>query len=179
MTTFNALNRDWSIRFDGLLLDELRSAHGIDLADVTGETYVKLESDQATLTKAVCFLCREQLEQHKLDARALAGSLVGETAEAALQAIWGAAKVFFRPKLWSVLESACAQRKMMAELRPLLETIETLPAGMREAAMDQLTAKLSGSLPASQEPSSASGPAVTPSTPAIDSLDSAVLAPAA
>lgn len=182
MSSFNALNRDWTIRFDGLLLDELRTAHDIDLADITAESWLKLEMDQATLCKAVCFLCREQLDAAKLDARALAGALTGETAEAALQSLWAAASFFFRPKLWSALQSALSQRKAMEELKPLLAMIETLPAGMREAAMGQLTAKMeamAGGSSASAEQASAVGLAGTPSTSATNSPVFAVSAPAA
>lgn len=178
MPTFTALNRDWSIRFDGLLLGELRDATDIDLADVGGESWLKMETDQAALTRAVCFLCREQLTAASMTAKQLADALCGETAEAAYQALWGATKVFFRPKLMSVLESALSQQRTLAEVRPMLAMMDSLPSGMREAAMEELTRKLGGSESCKEQPS-ASGQAATLSTLATATPAPAALAPAA
>jgi len=169
---------DWNIRFDGVTLGELRDTHGIDLADITGETYLKLETDQATLTKAVCFLCSDQLAGNAVTATQLANLLCGEVAEAAMQAIWGAAKVFFRPKLWCALDCAYKTRKTMAdqwaEMAPAMAMLNQpdLPAAMREAVMESLAMRmndLSGSSPASEESPSATGQDATLSTPVIAS----------
>ena len=167
MPTFAALNRDWSIRFDGLLLGELRDQTGIDLADVMGESWLKIETDQATMTRAVCFLCSEQLGA--ITAKQLAEAICGETAEQVSQALWGAAKVFFRPRLMSALESALEKRRAMAEVLEAMRLLDSLPEAMREGALMELTAKMSGALQPSPELPSASGQAATPSMPATDS----------
>ena len=186
MPAFQALNRDWLIRFDGLLLGELREVCGIDLADIGGESWLKLETDQTALTKAVCFVCRDQLGS--TTPKQLADALCGETAEAAFQALWGAAKVFFRPKLWSVLESACEQRREMREqwkaIAPMMSLLNQpeMPAAMREAVMTQLGTimeAMSGSSASSEGQPSVSGLVVTPSKPATDSPEPVALAPAA
>lgn len=182
-------NREWSIRFDGILLAELRDAHGIDLADIGGESYIKIETDQASLTKAVCFLCRDELERQKLTAKQLAESLCGEAAQSALDAIWGAAKVFFRPKLWSALQSAYSQQtevqEQWSQLRPMMALLNQpeMPEAIQAAVMDQLGTMMQGmsntdSLTSKESPSAA-GQGSTPSTPACGSQATAELAPAA
>ena len=190
MPTFTDDNkREWSIRFDGVLLGELRDATGIDLADVGGESWVKLETDQSSLTKAVCFLCREQLAAKGLTERQLSESLSGESAESALQALWGAAKVFFRPKLLSVLQSAYSQRMEAQEqwnqLRPMLTMLNQpeMPEAMLAAIWEQLTTTMEGMAAIGSQPSSgnpsATGPAPAPSKPATALPASAELSPAA
>ena len=190
MPSFTDTNsREWTIRFDGLTLGELSDAHAIDLADIGGESYLKIETDQAALTKAVCFLCRDQLEREKLTAKQLADAICGDVAQSALDAIWGAAKVFFRPKLWSALQSAYKQRQEMQEqisqLRPMMELLNDpmMPETIRAAVMEQLATMMlsmsSTDSQTSEEPPSATGPVAVPSKPATASLASAELAPAA
>lgn len=190
MPTFRDNNdREWSIRFDGLTLRALREELKIDLADVTGATYTKLESDDAELTAAVCYLVRNQLATASLKKEQFAESLTGAALESAMQAIWGAAKVFFRPKLWSALESNYAQRKeAMAtwdELRPAMLVLDQpdMPQAMREVVMDTLAEKMrtmtDGGSPELMEKLSAFGPAPTPFLSAIASPDSSASTPAA
>src|SRR5262245_27223023 len=105
----------WTIHFDGLTLAALKEALGINLADIAGDAYEQLETDQSVLTRVVCFLCREQLEPNKCTQQQLANLLSGEIAELAMCAIWEAAQNFFRPKLWSALTSVCNQRKQTRE----------------------------------------------------------------
>lgn len=179
MPAFNDnAGRDWIIRFDGVTLGELRDSLGIDLADITGETYLKLETDQASLVRVICFLCRDQLAGNAVTPAQLSNLLCGEVAEAAMQAIWGAAKVFFRPKLLSALECAYKTRKAMAdqwaEMAPAMAMLNQpdLPEAMRAAVMESLAMRmnaLSGNSQASEESQSATGPAATLSTPVIAS----------
>lgn len=190
MPTFTDDNkREWSIRFDGVLLGDLRDATGIDLADIAGESYVKVETDQVSLTKAICFLCRDQLAAKSLTERQLSEAISGESAQSALDAIWGAAKVFFRPKLWSALQSAFNQRTKAQEqwnqIRPMLAMLNQpdMPEAMREAVMSQVAetmlAMSSTDLRTSADFPSATGPVAAPSKPAIASPESAELSPAA
>src|SRR5436190_22887357 len=111
MPVFKDTNsREWSIRFDGVLLKELREAHKINLADIGGASYALLHNDPSALTTAVCFLCADQLETAKLTPKQLAIALYGEAIDDAWAAIWEAAKVFFPPRLLSVLQLRFAQQ---------------------------------------------------------------------
>lgn len=181
MPSFNDnAGHDWLIKFDGISLSDLKDAHGISLQDVGGQSYVDLEMDQSILTKVVCFLCREQAERDGVKQNQLCNLLVGDVAENALQAIWGAAKLFFRPRLWSALRSAYERRmeaaKMLDALLPLLSVLNKpeVPNSVREAAMSQLAMALenmSTNSPQSSESQSAGGQAEIPSKPVIESQE--------
>lgn len=181
--------REWTVKFDGLLLSALRAEHKIDLADVSGDTYARLERDDALLTVAVCFLCREQLKAAQLTQQHLASALHGEALESAMQAVWGAAKVFFRPRLWSALESACRQHRESLEkweaLRPAMLMLNQpdMPAAMREAVMETLGSLMQGmsasDSESSAEKTSAGGPVAIPSIAACTSQEPAASSPAA
>lgn len=190
MPTFNDnKDRPWSINFDGLLLTDLRNEHKIDLADVTGDTYAKLESDDALLTVAVCFLCADQIKEHKLTRKEFAGSLTGQALEDAMKAVWEAAKLFFRPKLWSALESNCAQHRAAAEqwatIRPMMRILDQpdMPKAMREVVMEMVGQMMKGTsltdLQNLAESQSVSGQEVSPPQSASPSPDSAASTPAA
>jgi hypothetical protein len=119
----------------------------------------------------------------------LADALTGQAAEDALQAIWGAAKVFFRPKLWSALQSAYKQRQETAEqweqIRPMMALLNDpmMPEAIRATVTEQLATMMlsmsSTDSQTSEEHSSATGPVVNQSKPATASQASAELAPAA
>lgn len=190
MPSFKDINsRVWKIDFDGLLLSDLRTEHKIDLADVTAETYVKLERDDALLTVALCFLCGEQIKDAKLTAKEFAGLLRGQVLADAMAAIWEAAKLFFRPKVWSALQSAYNQRQEAQEkwdtLRPAMAMLNQpdMPEAMKQAVLatitDQMQSMRSTDLQNLVEKQSASGPAATLATSASPSPDSAASTPAA
>jgi hypothetical protein len=181
-TFTDAAGREWTIQFDGLLLANLREAHKIDLADITGDTYERLYCDQSLLTVAIAFLCGEQLQSHGIAASQLSKSIYGEAAERAWDALWRAAKVFFRPKLWSVLEPALTQRIRLAEQWPAMAPLvrlmgQEIPEGMREVIAAEIAAASSSSHSMASE--SAAGPAATLPTSAFASPASAESTPAA
>lgn len=159
----------WNIRFDGLTLAALRDALGINLADVTGDAFFRLETDQSVLTRVVCFLLRDQLAAQQVTDKQFANLLVGDRAEAAMAAMWGAATNFFRPKLLSAVESACKQRCQWQEIAPALAMLNQpdLPDSLRLAMLEQLglkmTALASGDSPPSADSPSASGQEANPS----------------
>lgn len=176
--------RDWLIQLDGLTLKDLRDTHKIDLADVGGADWVKIETDPATLTVAVCFLCGEQAKSKALTAKQLAQSLDGAALESALSALWESAKLFFPPKLLSALLQHCSQRRQAAEQWASLEPVMALlnrpemPAAMRDAVMAAIgemiqTMKTTASPPSAESPS-VTGLADTQSPPATSLPDSAV-----
>jgi hypothetical protein len=176
-------DRPWSINFDGLLLSDLRNERKIDLADVSGDTYAKLETDPAMLTVAVCFLCGEQLKEHKLTDRSFAASLTGEALSDAMTAIWSAAKLFFPPKLLSALQSNYDQQQQAMQtweaLRPMMRILSQpdMPPPMRQVVMDMVSQMMQGKsatdLLALAKTQSATGQEAMPSTPASLSPDSA------
>jgi hypothetical protein len=185
----DSAGRPWTIRFDGLLLGALRDERGINLADVSGADYIRLESDAAVLTRAICFLCADQINAAGITDKQFASAFTGESQEAAIAAIWGAAKVFFRPKHLSALVSNCEQQKAAQkqwdEIRPMLSMLnqpdmpESLRLGIMEALKEQMQGTTITDLPALAGNPSVAGLAATLSKPASRSPDSAVSAPAA
>lgn len=190
MPTFrDSTGHEWNLRYDGLTLRAMREELKIDLADVTGATYSRLESDDAELTAAVCYLIRNELATAKQTKEQFASNLCGEALESAMSALWGAAKIFFRPKLWSVLQSNYDQRKAALatwdQVRPALAVLNQpdMPEAMREAVMGALAEKLrsmtAGGSELSPENLSVLGPDATLLNSVIASPDSVPSTPAA
>ena len=182
-------DREWIIRFDGLLLDDLRNERQINLADISGADYLRIETDVGALTRAVCFLCADQFKKEGITDRQFAASFIGESQENAIAAIWGAAKVFFRPKLWSALQSNCAQQRTAQEqwaaMRPMLAMLnqpdmpQSLQTGIMEALKEMMQGMSTTDLQNLAEHPSAIGRAAAQLVPASHSPDTAVLSPAA
>lgn len=149
MPTFKDLaGREWTIRFDGLLLDELRTERGIDLTDLIGSVYVTLEHDAALLTRALCFLCRDEIEKASLTPRQFAANIAGAVLDSAFAAILQAAQDFFPPRQWSGMHSRyCQQTTMLGEwvqAQPILAVLnrpEVSPS-LREAMLRELASSL-------------------------------------
>ncbi len=143
-------DREWTIRFDGLLLDDLRTERKTNLADISGVDYLRIETDAGALTRAVCFLCAEEIKKAGISEKQFAASFTGEVQESAIEAIWGAAKVFFRPKLWSALQSNCNQQRtaqeQWAEMRPMLAMLNQpdMPQSLKDGIMEALKETMQG-----------------------------------
>lgn len=174
MPTFHdSAGREWALRFDGLLLADLTAAHGINLADLAGADYFRIERDPSLLTVAVCFLCREQLGKANVTRQQLAAALVGESLDAAMDALWEAARLFFPARRMSVLQSACDQLHFqwdqMGQAMILLSQPGVPPAigeALRTAILQGMVH--SSSSGKSGESQSATGPAASPSSAASD-----------
>ncbi len=184
-------DREWIIRFDGLLLDDLRNERGINLADISGADYLRIETDAGALTKAVCFLIADQFKTAvpAITEKQFAASFTGEVHEAAIAAIWSAAKVFFPPKKWSALQSSCSTRKQFQqqweEMRPMLARLNQpdMPQALQDGIMEALKEAFQGmshsDLRTFADQASATGQEVSQLKSALNLPDSAVSAPAA
>jgi hypothetical protein len=181
--------REWQVRFDGLLLLDLRQAESIDLADVSGQTYARLERDPALLTAALCVLVRDQLAELKLTRQQFAQVLAGEAFEQAFAALWEAAQNFFPPKLRSALASNLAQHRealdQWEQLRPMMAMLDQpdMPAAMKSAVMEAIASQIkgmtAGDLQSLRSQFAASGPAAIPPCAASSSPEPVASAPAA
>jgi len=185
----DANGREWTIRFDGLLLGALRDERGINLADVSGADYIRIETDAAVLTRAVCFLCADEFKRQQISDKQFAESFTGESQEHAIAAIWEAAKNFFRPKLLCALESNCKQQReaqaQWDQIRPMLAMMnqpdmpDSLKAGIMEALKESMATTSATDLRTLADFQSVSGLAVNQSKPVSNSPGSVVSAPAA
>jgi hypothetical protein len=172
----DANGREWTVKFDGLLLGGLRDEHGINLGDVGGGDYIRLERDASVLTTALVALCREQWKGAGLTREQFAGGLYGEALEAAHETIWGAAKVFFPPRQLSALQSNCENLKDQWEaMGPAMAILSQpgIPPAITEAVTAALMGGMGGDSTASTTNSSAPGQVNAQSPPVSSVPDSA------
>lgn len=174
----DANNREWSIRFDGLTLSRMRDDLKINLADVSGNDYSRIEGDEGELVRVLAYLCQKQIESQKITKEQFSEAMCGEALENAMQAIWGAAKLFFPPKRLSVLHTNSEKHRTsrehwetMAAERAMLDQI---PKAMQEGVMLAIAEKMEtlvGDSPPSGETSTASGQDATPLSPVSDTAE--------
>ena len=131
---------EWSISLDGFTLGELRDAKKIDLADPAGLDYARCERDPSTLVASLAIICADDRKQLNLSERDFAKRLTGEVLEKAWEALWGAAKVFFPPRLWSALESNLETHRQMDAIRPMMAALDQpgVSETMRETVMNEV-----------------------------------------
>ena len=172
MSTFkDSEGREWSIRFDGLILGSLRQQHGINLADLTGADYLTIERDSSVLTVAVAHLVADQLQAAKLTREQFAQALIGQSLDDALAAVWEAAASFFPPAKLSSLQSAFnTLRGQWEAMGPtmLLLGQPGVPPMMADALARMMLAAASSGSASSAAGASATGPAASPSNAATD-----------
>ena len=173
--------QEWSIEFDGLLLDRARSETSLDLGDLSGKAYVTIENDIASLVKVLAVLCREQIETRKVTREAFAKLIRKDVIVDAIAAIMAAAADFFPTRTWSAVQSRLSAASQMYQetqaIAPLMEILNSpsIPERMKEAVLDAMAEEMkrksegagtSTSSTKSPEENSASGQDVTPSSAA-------------
>lgn len=128
--------QDWLLSIDCDAIDRVQALTGIDLASpFHGEPPLqqKLALHVPTQVKVLWALCRDQAEKSKIDRDAFTAILKGGTLQRAVPALLQELADFFQ------------QFGMTIPAQIILESIEALTRGMKEAA-DQLA---SGSAPSS------------------------------
>jgi hypothetical protein len=167
--------KTWTIQFDGLLLDDVLTETGIDLADLSAGGLSTIDQDAKKLVKVLVVLCGPL----EIDEREFSRLIVRDVITAAREAIVSAAANFFPPSEWSEIQQLLDQQRefnqQWATIRPMVQKLNEpgMPAELREAVMGALTKAMDDMTPATtSEPSgddqndSATGPADTPPTPA-------------
>lgn len=178
---------EWTVELDAFVLDAIRSALSIDLADVSAGGYARLDND-IDLVKVVALCCEQPFRQ-------MAKTVRKHAISAARKAVMEAARDFFPTSEWSEMQSALQATKdqkttrktmaaEMARAAPLLEMISQLPPAMQEGAIQELQKAIREaggdgmSLERLQALTSASDQDSKPSKPATDSPASAESVPA-
>ena len=129
--------KQWNIEFDGLLLDDVMTETGVDLADLSAGGLAEIEQDAKKLVKVLLVLCNPQ----DLDKRAFSKRIVCEVIPASLKAIVGAAANFFPPSQWSEILQRLEQAKEFdrnwAQIKPMVAKLNQpdMPAVLRDAVM--------------------------------------------
>lgn len=201
MPTFKDINkRSWLIEWDGLLLDEVRTRTGIDLADLSAGGLATISQDVSKLVKVLTVLCRDQIDENKLTDRQFSKLIRGDVIPEAFAVVLEAAADFFPASTWSELQQHLTSRKTFGQrwtkIRPILDKLnEPDMEALKPAIMAVLTDMMgnidssglqklmsAGGLPANPEGSqqqSAGGLVDTPSPPATSSQESSESAPSA
>ena len=144
----DAVGRTWNIEFDGPLMGEVRDKAKVDLADLSGIGYLKLETDAPSLVAALKILCRESIAAVGLTPEQFAKSIRKDALSDAAAAVIAAAADFFPTKTWSEVRSRCESarktRSEFAALIPLMAILEEpgVPERLKNAVMTVVTTHL-------------------------------------
>lgn len=168
----DASGRDWSVEFDGLLLDKVQQDTGIDIADLSAGGLFRLDQHAPTLVKVLAVLCGDERKERNLSDREFSKAIKGNVLSASLEAIMRAAQIFFPQSTWSELQSRLTQQKDFnrdwSQVQPLVMRLNApdMPQAMREAIMAAI-AEMMGNIgsPELDNALSAGGPAATPPMP--------------
>ena len=177
----DALGREWTLEFDGFLLDKIEKDAGIDLADLSAGGLLAVERDAKALIRVLSVACGDQLkERRKSDFQK---QIRKDAITRARKAVMEALADFFPESEWSEMLSSLAKKKAEPEM-----TLEQLQLATGFLKMDpdvqrdvmgmiQEENARAGSSPSSPDDGSASDPDATPPPPADDSQESATSAP--
>lgn len=176
-TTFKDINgREWKIEWDGLLLDDVRTETGIDLADLSAGGLATIDQDAPKLVKVLSVLLREEIKAASLTDRQFSKLIKRDVQPAAFAAVLGAAADFFPVNVWSDVQQRFeTQREFQTNwmrIKPLLAKLnEPSMESLRPTILQALTEMMGGLTSEKLEAlASATGQEVTPSSPAIGSL---------
>jgi hypothetical protein len=180
----DVMGRQWIVELDGLVMARVRDEAKIDLADLSGNGYLRVETDTPSLVAALQVICRQQIKDKGLDAETFARGIKKDALTESAAAVVDAAADFFPTKIWSAvlsrLETSRQMKSQTMSMSPLLTILDDpgMPERMKDAVMDAIgelirTAGANTALGPSTEKPSAGGPAATLFTPASDSLESA------
>lgn len=182
----DANGAEWRVQFDGLLLDDVLQATGIDLADLSAGGLARIDQHAPSLLRVLAVLCGDEIKERQLTPRDFSRVLRGEALASALEAVLAAAQDFFPKSTWSAMGSHLTKQQefqqQWMEIRPLLARLNEpdIPPALQEAVVaalgDMMRTFDSPSSPASP---SVGGPEDTPPTSAANSPESAASAPAA
>ncbi len=179
----------WVIELDAVVLDNVRSELDVDLVDMSAGGLAEVTSDAVKLFKVLAILCMDEREERNLTTdRAFAKRIKGDAIQNAIEAVVGAVEDFF-PKndtfdIRSRWKTAINFKAVWNGVGPMMATIEKgdtpewLKSQIAAAMMEQLSSGMENASSSSSEPDelSVGGQEDTPSTSAIDLLESAELA---
>jgi len=159
--TFKDCNgKEWKLADIGV--DEIESVRiqlHLDLADITGDVFTRIENDPVLLRNVLTVLC-------SCDPTELSKGLKRDGISRAIEAVRGAVEDFFPPNKWSDLQSNLSQRKaaddQFAAMKPALQMLNhpDFPQDVHQGVMEALRQMIQGNIgsPTSTARASVSGP---------------------
>lgn len=189
MSVFKNSNGDeFRIQLDGFVLDEVRKATGVDLADLSAGGWWTIETDAGALARVLAIVCQDEIKARKMDQRTFARLIRWNAIVHARAALVEEGADFFPQSEWSAIRANWAKRKTnqtatneMEAVRPMLGMIAMLPKEMQAGAAEALKEAILKSggdnttSPDSESEPSATGPGAILSNSVTDSLESAEL----
>ena len=169
--------------FDAFNLDRIRSEHSIDLADLSGSGFAKIDND-IDLVKVLAVIFVEDLKD-------MARVIRGKVIDKARAAVMEAAADFFPPRRWSEIQSNLAKRRAMEipmavmperinEALPLMQAFMSLtPEERASLIQEEIGGEGNIDSQALQELASVGGLGATPLKHATNELASVESQPAA
>jgi hypothetical protein len=180
----DALGQEWTLEFDGFLLDRIANEAKIDLADLSATGLLAIERDAKALVRVLAVACDEQLKTRRKPAAEFQKQIRKDAITRSRAALMEALADFFPENEWSAMQSSLTTRKSQPEMTP--EQL-TLAAGflkmdpeVQKDVMSLIQQEVSGgSSPLSPAEKSAPDQDTEPPTPADDSPENVTSVPEA
>jgi len=178
----DALGQEWSLEFDGFLLDRIATEAKVDLADLSATGLLAVERDVKALVRVLSVACDDQFKERRKPAAEFQKQIRKEAITRARRAMLAALADFFPESEWSAMQSSLTTRKNQPEMTPeqmqLAAGFLRMDPEVQKDVMGLIQQEMAaGSLPSSPGGESAPAPDATPSTPVDDSPESAESAP--
>lgn len=179
----DALGQEWTLEFDGFLLDRIEKEASVDLADLSAVGLFAVERDAKALIRVLSVACDEQLKERRKPAAEFQKQIRKEAITRARKAVMESLADFFPESEWSAMQSSLTTRKNQPEMTP--EQLQLAAGFMRmdpEVQRDvmsliQQETEEAGSLPSLPDSESAPDPDVTLPTPVDDTPGNVESAP--
>lgn len=114
MTTFkDESGSEWLIQIDAPTIKRVRQECGVDLADITGQVFQRLDDDAVLLVDVLWVVCREQATARDVNDEAFGRLLVGDPIASASSALGEAIIGFFPPMRRSLMQALAAKNQTM------------------------------------------------------------------
>ena len=169
--------REWVISFDADTLDEIQRQTELDLGDLAASGWERVVNHSPTAARVLSLVIdAEQYRDAGSDPVALRKLLRGELLMEARAVLMEAGADFFPASEWSAIRSALKTleeyQATAAEARGFAAVLGSLPEGMQQGALQEMTKMIKRAvgidLSALQASTSAAGQGATPSSAATD-----------
>lgn len=179
----DALGQEWTLEFDGFLLDRIANEAKIDLADLTATGLLAVERDAKALVRVLSVACDEQLKARRKPAAEFQKQIRKDAITRSRAALMEALADFFPENEWSAMRSSLTTRKSQPEMTPeqlqLAAGFLKMDPEVQKDVMSLIQQEMmgDGNSPSLQVNESAQAPAATPPSPAEGSPENATSTP--
>ena len=178
----DALGQEWSLEFDGFLLERILLEARVDLAHLGADGLLAVETDAIRLIRVLAVACDEQLKARRKPAAEFQKQIRKDAITRARAALMEALADFFPESEWSAMQSSLTTRKNQPEMTPEQLQLATgflkMDPEVQRDVMSLIQQEMvDGSLPSLPADESVPVPDAIPPMPADDSPENATSAP--